>query len=104
MFYRKIFTTAQFRLRTNIVGILVLAWLLVNNLLTALQCRPVKKAWSPLTPGRCMEPLGIILGLQAGNIALDIIILTLPIFAVSKLQMSLAKKISVLGIFLLGGL
>lgn len=82
----------------------MLAWLMINNLLTALQCRPIKKAWSPLTPGHCIEPLSLILGLQAGNVALDITILTLPIYAVSKLQMSLAKKISVLGIFLLGGL
>lgn len=104
LFYRRIFATPQFRLRTNIVGALVLAWLLINNLLTALQCRPIKKAWSPLTPGHCIEPLSLILGLQAGNVALDITILALPIFAVSKLQMSLAKKISVLGIFLLGGL
>lgn len=55
-------------------------------------------------PGHCIEPLGLIIGLQAGNIFLDVVILSLPVYAVSKLQMSLAKKISVLGIFLLGGL
>lgn len=104
LFYRRIFSTAQFRLRTNIVGALVIAWLFINNFLAAFQCRPIRKAWLALTPGHCIEPLGLILGLQAGNTALDIIILALPVYAISKLQMSLAKKISVLAIFLLGGL
>ncbi|KAL8837308.1 MAG: hypothetical protein Q9170_002565 [Blastenia crenularia] len=104
LFYRRIFSTPQFRLRTNIVGALVVVWLFINNFMTAFQCRPIKKAWTPLMPGHCIQPLGLIIGLQAGNIFLDIIILALPIYAVSKLQMSLARKISVLAIFLLGGL
>ncbi|KAI4170321.1 MAG: hypothetical protein LQ343_005074 [Gyalolechia ehrenbergii] len=104
LFYRRIFSTSQFRLRTNIVGALVIAWLFINNLMAAFQCRPIKKAWTPLMPGHCIDPLGLIIGLQAGNLALDIIILSLPVYAVSKLQMSLPKKIGVLAIFLLGGL
>ncbi|KAL8937920.1 MAG: hypothetical protein Q9216_004182 [Gyalolechia sp. 2 TL-2023] len=104
LFYRRIFSTPQFRLRTNIVGALVIAWLFINNLMAAFQCRPIKKAWTPLMPGSCIEPLGLIIGLQAGNLSLDIVILSLPAYAVSKLQMSLAKKISVLAIFMLGGL
>ncbi|KAL8776838.1 MAG: hypothetical protein Q9194_002903 [Teloschistes cf. exilis] len=104
LFYRRIFTTPQFRRRTEIVGALVIAWLLVNNLMAAFQCSPIRKAWLPLTPGKCLQPLNLIVGFQAGNTTLDIVILALPIYAVSKLQMSLAKKISVLAIFLLGGL
>ncbi|KAL8665200.1 MAG: hypothetical protein Q9202_002422 [Teloschistes flavicans] len=104
LFYRRIFTNSQFRRRTEIVGALVIAWLFFNNLMAAFQCNPIRKAWLPLTPGKCMPPLNLIVGLQAGNTALDIIILALPVYAVSQLQMSLAKKISVLAIFLLGGL
>lgn len=104
LFYRRIFTTPQFRRRTEIVGALVIAWLFVNNLMAAFQCSPIRKAWLPLTPGKCLQPLNLIVGFQAGNTTLDIVILALPIYAVSKLQMSLAKKISVLAIFLLGGL
>ncbi|KAL8727030.1 MAG: hypothetical protein Q9166_006328 [cf. Caloplaca sp. 2 TL-2023] len=92
LFYHRIFTTPQFRLRTNIVGALVILWLLLNNFMAAFQCRPIKKTWIPLTPGHCIEPLGLIVGLQAGNIVLDITILALPVHAVSKLQTSLAKK------------
>lgn len=104
LFYQRIFSTPQFRLRTNIVGGLVVAWLFINNFMAAFQCRPIRKAWSPLTPGRCIDTLSLIIGLQAGNLFLDIVILTLPVHAVSQLQMSLAKKISVAAIFLLGGL
>ncbi|KAL9582654.1 MAG: hypothetical protein Q9212_003176 [Teloschistes hypoglaucus] len=104
LLYRRIFITLQFRRRTEIVGALVIIWLFFNNLMAAFQCSPIRKAWLPLTPGKCMPPLNLIVGLQAGNAALDITILALPVYAVSKLQMSLAKKISVLAIFLLGGL
>ncbi|KAL8682520.1 MAG: hypothetical protein Q9186_001467 [Xanthomendoza sp. 1 TL-2023] len=104
LFYRRIFSTAQFRLRTNIVGVLIIIWLFLNNFMAAFQCRPIKKAWLPLTPGKCIQPLGLIVGLAAGNAALDFVILALPVYAVSKLHMSLAKKISVLAIFMLGGL
>ena len=72
--------------------------------MAAFQCRPIKKAWLPLTPGHCIPTLGLIIGLQAANTFLDIVILALPVYAVSQLQMSLAKKISVAGIFLLGAL
>ncbi|KAL9045094.1 MAG: hypothetical protein Q9214_001820, partial [Letrouitia sp. 1 TL-2023] len=101
LFYQRIFSTPQFRLRTNIFGGLVVAWLFINNFMAAFQCRPIRKAWSPLTPGRCIDTLSLIIGLQAGNLFLDIVILTLPVHAVSQLQMSLAKKISVAAIFLL---
>ncbi|KAL9024379.1 MAG: hypothetical protein Q9196_006560 [Gyalolechia fulgens] len=85
LFYRRIFSTSQFRLRTNIVGALVIAWLFINNLASAFQCR-------------------LIIGFQAGNLTLDIVILSLPVYAVSQLQMSRSKRISVLAIFLLGAL
>ncbi|KAL9117370.1 MAG: hypothetical protein Q9187_006091, partial [Circinaria calcarea] len=104
LFYRRVFATPQFRLRTNIVGAMVIMWLIVNNFLSAFQCRPIEKAWLILIPGECVDPLKYILGVHTTNLALDIIILALPVSAVWRLQISLAKKISVAGIFLLGGL
>ena len=104
LFYRRIFTTKQFRQRTNIIGALVVAWLIVNNLTAALQCRPVRKAWDIEIPGHCFSAISYITGVHATNLTLDIVILALPVSAVWRLQMSFAKKISVIGIFLLGGL
>lgn len=83
---------------------MVVVWLLVNNFLSAFQCTPIEKAWLILIPGKCVDPLKYIIGVHTTNLALDIIILALPVSAVWRLQMSMAKKISVAGIFLLGGL
>lgn len=79
-------------------------WFLVNNILGALQCIPVRKAWNPEIPGRCVGYLSFFIGMQVPNVLLDGAILTLPVGVVSRLQMSKKKKISVAAIFLLGGL
>ncbi|MCJ1404062.1 hypothetical protein MMC11_007287 [Xylographa trunciseda] len=104
LFYRRIFATKQFRRWTNIVGFFVIAWFLVNNFLAAFQCNPISKAWLIELPGHCVDPLSWIIGIHSANIALDLVILALPVSAVLRLQMSTANKISVAGIFLLGGL
>lgn len=103
-FYRRIFPTPQFRRNTLVVGGFVVLWLLVNNLLGAFQCTPVRKAWESELRGRCIQYLNFFIGMQVPNIVLDAVILALPVSAIAKLQMSRKKKISVTAIFLLGGL
>ncbi|KAF2230137.1 hypothetical protein EV356DRAFT_520173 [Viridothelium virens] len=104
LFYRRIFVTRSFRLQVNIVGALVIVWLFVNAFVAAFQCNPVKKEWMVEIPGKCMDPLNYIVGVHSTNIALDFIILALPMSGVWRLQMSVSKKIGVAAIFLLGGL
>ena len=104
LFYRRVFSTPQFRKWIYGVGSLVISWLLINNLVAAFQCTPVQKLWKQKLPGHCINPLTFVQGMQVTNIILDAVILVLPISAVLRLQMSRVKKISVMGIFLLGGL
>lgn len=104
LFYRRIFVTQQFRMWTNIVGAFVIIWLLVNNFTAAFQCTPIEKAWLVLMPGHCFNPISYITGVHTTNLILDFVILALPISATWRLQMSLGKKISVAGIFLLGAM
>ena len=104
LFYRRIFATKRFRQWTNVVGILVVIWFIAHNFSFAFQCSPVRKAWDFDIPGRCINPLNNLIGFHSANVALDIVILALPISAVWRLQMSMAKKVSVAGIFFLGGL
>lgn len=79
-------------------------WFIIEQFLCAFQCTPVRKAWEFEIPGHCIDPLRLIIGVQSTNVALNIVIMALPISAVWHLQMSMSKKISVAGIFLLGGL
>lgn len=55
-------------------------------------------------PGECIDQRKLIIAAQAWNIALDIVILALPVSALCRLQMSKVKKISVAAVFALGGL
>lgn len=82
----------------------VLVWLLVNNLVFAFQCTPVRKTWEFEIPGYCINPLRTIQVMQVFNVALDAVILALPVSGVLRLQMSTSRKISVMAMFLLGGL
>jgi len=104
IFYRRIFSTAQFRKWIYGVGALVLAWLLANNLVFAFQCTPIRKAWELDSPGHCINHLTSVRVLQVFNVLLDVTVLALPVSAVLRLQLSTARKISVMAIFLLGGL
>ena len=104
LFYRRIFSTSHFRRILNVIGILVLVWLAAGNLLFAFQCSPIRKAWERETPGHCIDSLRAVQVVQAFNVALDAVILALPVSGVLHLQISTSRKISVLGVFLLGGL
>lgn len=104
LFYKRVFSTARFRKWIEGVGVLVLAWMLANNFVFAFQCTPVRKAWEFDLPGHCIDPLTTMKILSVFNVILDAIILALPISAVLRLQLSTVKKISVMVIFLLGGL
>lgn len=104
LFYRRIFSTAQFRKWIYGVVALVLAWLLANNLVFAFHCAPVRQNWEFDLPGHCINPLTSVRVLQVFNVLLDATVLALPVSAVLRLQLSTPRKISVMAIFLLGGL
>ena len=51
-----------------------------------------------------MNPLTMVIILQALNGLLDVVVLVLPLSAVLHLHMSKGRKFGILGVFLLGGL
>ena len=104
LFYRRIFSIGQLRKWISIVGVVVLIWFLADSLIFAFQCTPVRKAWEIEIPGHCINPLLAIQVVQTFNVALDAVILALPISGVLRLQMSTSRKFSVTIMFLLGGL
>lgn len=63
-------------------------------------CNPIKKKWEPFIPGTCL-PTHAGPSLLSGiiNLVTDVALLFLPIYAVSRLQMSIKKKFAVSGIF-----
>lgn len=69
------------------------------------QCWPVHMFWdSYLSPDYCLSSERIWLGAEFTNLVLDLIILFLPVIMVSRLRLTLGKKLYLTGIFLLGGM
>ena len=104
LFYRRLFSTVQFRTWTTVVLIFVGVWLITNNVAAAVQCLPVQKAWEFDLPGHCVNPMTLVIGIQVPNVFLDVVILALPMPMVYRLQLSRTKRLRVAAIFLLGGL
>lgn len=103
LFYHRVFGR-KYRSWLIVLASLSIIWRIVISLASAFQSTPVANSWKPELPGKCIPYLNIFIGIQCTNIALDIAILVLPIFAVMKLQMSTAKKYNVGGTFSIGGL
>lgn len=54
--------------------------------------------------GTCLDKNRFFIGNSIPNIVMDAMIIALPVFEVSKVQVPRSQKIAIAGIFLLGGL
>lgn len=102
--YRSIFPGRGFMITTSVVGAGVIAWGIAVILVSILQCNPVRGAWDITVPATCIPLQEFYLGNAVPNIAMDVIILALPIPNVWTLQMSIKQKLVISSLFLLGGL
>ncbi|KAF7587689.1 hypothetical protein BBP40_006875 [Aspergillus hancockii] len=103
LLYRRIFTVPKFRVLSLATGGLVLSWCLAVFITVLLQCRPVSLNWNKAQPGTCIDAKQFFFGNAISNLLIDVIILALPIPMVLQLQLRLSQKLTILGIFLLGG-
>ena len=55
-----------------------------------------------MEPSRCINNIAFYIGQAVGNIIIDLLLFSLPILMISRLQISFSQKIAVMGIFLLG--
>ena len=85
-----------------VVGTVVVAWALTTFIVGILVCDPIHKFWRPETHGQCLNIAEFYYGLQAPNIATDIIILILPMKTIYDLQLTRRKNMGLVSIFGLG--
>ncbi|KAL8806417.1 MAG: hypothetical protein Q9182_001332 [Xanthomendoza sp. 2 TL-2023] len=106
LLYRRIFSTRRFRQATTIVGSLCVGWCIAAIVADIFQCRPIHAAFDPekLFTDRCMNLQAYYRGVTASNLVLDLVVLSMPLCMVWKLTLDTKQKISLSGIFLLGGL
>ncbi|GAB1207802.1 hypothetical protein APSETT445_006537 [Aspergillus pseudonomiae] len=104
LLYRRIFAVRKFRIASLITGGLVMSWCLAVFITVFLQCRPIALNWDKTLEGTCIDPKKFFFGNAISNLLIDVVILALPIPMVLQLQLRLSQKLTILSIFLLGGL
>ncbi|KAL8846865.1 MAG: hypothetical protein Q9221_008064 [Calogaya cf. arnoldii] len=68
------------------------------------QCTPRRKIWDEQTPGRCLDVIGLYYTSAIFNTISDIAMLSVPIYLVWNLQMSVRRKVGISFVFCTGGL
>ncbi|KAF4461670.1 integral membrane [Fusarium albosuccineum] len=105
LMYYRIFPTRSMKIGGYVLGGLTLAWWIGIVFTSIFQCTPVNKAWEPfMEGGKCLDKNKFFIGNSIPNIVVDAMIISLPVFEVSKVQVPRSQKIAIAGIFLLGGL
>ncbi|KAI0549702.1 hypothetical protein F4679DRAFT_246879 [Xylaria curta] len=105
MYYRVFHVSSAFRYQLFLSASLVVGWWVGCTVATLTNCIPLEWSWinSLADPRYCFNYNIFWMASGACEILLDVLILTLPISVVVRLQFSLKQKLTVSGIFLLGG-
>ncbi|KAL7782516.1 hypothetical protein V8C37DRAFT_397865 [Trichoderma ceciliae] len=107
LFYYRLFHVSTFRKVLWVVLFLVVGWWVAILVVAIVQCQPYSYFWNqyvdPTATGRCINISAFFIGNGAASVATDFIILLTPIPMVWNLQMPTMQRLSVLGIFFLGG-
>jgi hypothetical protein len=101
-FYMRIFATQSFRLAGRIMVSVVVAWTIAFFFANLFTCVPVTALVEQFYGNKCINTLPMWYTESASDILLDLIILSMPIRPVIKLQLPTSQKVAVMGIFLLG--
>lgn len=105
LFYLRVFPDKRFRQFTYAVMAACLGYTIAFFFATLLQCQPISYTWNKwdgLHKGTCTNVHAQSWTAAATSIALDIIVLILPLRQLARLQMGLAKKIMVMSMFSVG--
>ncbi|TGJ83284.1 hypothetical protein E0Z10_g5503 [Xylaria hypoxylon] len=101
-FYTMIFRTKWFRYVVYGFMSFTVAFWIAAFFSDAFFCIPPQKAWLPDTPGHCGDASTIYIVLASTDLAIDIIVIALPMPILWGLQLAMAKKVSLTFIFGLG--
>ena len=106
MYFRIFKVDRNFRRQLWVASILVVSWWLSCTIATLLNCIPLEWGWINALddPRYCFNFNIFWMASGVCEIIIDVIVLTLPIRAIIRLQLSPRKKATVACIFLLGGL
>ncbi|KAF2107987.1 hypothetical protein BDV96DRAFT_672450 [Lophiotrema nucula] len=105
MYYRIFNISTSFRYQLFVTSGLVIGWWVGCTVATLTNCIPLKWSWinSFADLRYCFNYNDFWMASGACEVFLDVLILTMPVSVVIRMRLSLKRKLTVLGIFLLGG-
>lgn len=104
LFYRSVFPTQKFHLITNAMGAVVLLWTISFFFAALFQAWPISKNWDHDQLGTMINYSAMYFAQASTELALDVVILTLPWTIIWSLRLPTIRKWMVSGIFTLGAL
>ncbi|KAI1126437.1 hypothetical protein F5Y10DRAFT_244750 [Nemania abortiva] len=106
-FYRRIFSSRTFKTITSVMIVIVGIWSIGFFFAYLFRCGTNFWAlWAPLMflIEYCYDSKPLFYTLAISDVITDFIILSLPLFRVWRLNMSMAKRLALSGVFLLGAI
>lgn len=106
MYYRIFHVSSAFRYQLFLSAALVTGWWAGCTVATLTNCIPLEWSWinGLADPRYCFNYNVFWMAAGVCEIFLDVLILTLPISVLTRLRLSWRRKLTISGIFLLGGL
>ena len=102
-FYRRTFSIARpLKKAVFFVGLFTIAWWVSFIIASILQCVPIRAYWDPRVKARCEKKYAFFLGQTIPNIALDFVLLIMPLHPLWKLKMKRSQKTTLVIVFMLG--
>ncbi|KAI1872173.1 uncharacterized protein JN550_003892 [Neoarthrinium moseri] len=101
-FYGQTFQNTAFIRIVYAVMAIVIAFWISAFFADVFFCIPVHKTWLPETPGRCGESSSMYIGMASADLAIDIVVLILPMPILWGLQLPAARKVALTFVFGLG--
>ncbi|KAH8672908.1 hypothetical protein BGZ60DRAFT_430204 [Tricladium varicosporioides] len=103
LLYARIFKYSRsFALTLWVVGGVVTGWFICTAIIPWFNCYPVSKTLNLFEPGVCFNRMPWFYASAFINAIIDLLILVLPLPAISQLQMTVRRKISLVFVFILG--
>ncbi|CAI6336677.1 unnamed protein product [Periconia digitata] len=91
-----------FKYAINTLYTLLILFCISHILLALLECQPIERQWNKNVNGRCTDTYKQNLADTITNMVLDLLVIVLPMPLLWQLQMPMATKLKVCGIFGLG--
>ncbi|KAL4899590.1 hypothetical protein BDW74DRAFT_108809 [Aspergillus multicolor] len=101
--YLRIFPVRWLVVSSYATMAVIVAWAIATILAGCLICRPFAYNWDKTIPtGRCGDQVASFTATGVINLVTDVVVLTLPMPSLSRLQMAMYKKVTLIAVFGLG--